>query len=50
MNIQDILVIKNFQKLYWVKFKMYILICKSPVVITGGIKTQRPNRPQSNGL
>jgi len=23
-----------------------ILIYESPVVITGGIKTQRPNRPQ----
>ncbi len=23
-----------------------IFICESPVVITGGIKTQRPNRPQ----
>jgi hypothetical protein len=29
---------------------MYILIYESPVVITGGIKTQRPNRPQERTI
>ena len=41
---------RKTNKFYGIKNKMYILIYESPVVITGGIKTQRPNRPRERTI